>query len=387
VFTKKQLRTWNDTEHKVDTTFLRGVYYGQAINPSISAGYSTQIFGKYQFTNPNSRVEAIRHVMKPSVSIGFTPYIEGLSSKMWRKVQMNADSLMQSYSIYEGNKFSTPSLSSKSGSVSLSLANIVDAHVYAKNDTTGKPKTIKLIDNFNIATNYNIFADSMRWNPVTMVLATSLFENVGLSARSDFSLYGLDSKGKAIGTYYFSQTKKPLRLTSFNVSADFSLDRFLKGKKEKGKTQPAKANQPASATNESGEPVVSAAGQMQNATENQFDEYGYMKFDSPWTMNVSYSFNYSKPGITGAITQAISVNGTVQLTKKMNITYRTGYDIKHKEITMSEIQITRDLHCWDMSFTWVPNGNMKMWEFSIKVKASVLADLKYQRRKDYHDNY
>jgi hypothetical protein len=104
-------------------------------------------------------------------------------------------------------------------------------------------------------------------------------------------------------------------------------------------------------------------------------------------MNVSYTFNYSKPGLTGVISQAISLNGTVQLTKKMNITYRTGYDMKHKEITMSEIQITRDLHCWDMSFTWVPNGNMKMWEFSIKVKASVLADLKYQRRKDYHDNY
>jgi hypothetical protein len=28
-----------------------------------------------------------------------------------------------------------------------------------------------------------------------------------------------------------------------------------------------------------------------------------------------------------------------------------------------------------------------MWEFSIKVKAAVLADLKYERRKDYHDNY
>jgi len=387
VFTKKQLRTWNSSEQKVDTTFLRGVYYGQAINPSISAGYSIPVYGKYTFKNPNSRIEAIRHVMTPSASISFTPYIEGLSSKMWRKVQVNADSLMQSYSIYEGNKFSTPSLASKSGNVSLSLANIVDAHVYAKNDTTGKPKTIKLIDNFNIATSYNIFADSMRWSPVSMVLRTTLFENVGLSVNSDFSLYGLDSKGKAIGTYYFSQTNKPMRLTLFSVGTDFSVDRFLKGQKDKNKSQPANVNQQNNATNESGEPVETTVRPMKKATENQFDEYGYMKFDSPWTMNVSYTFNYSKPGLTGVISQAISLNGTVQLTKKMNITYRTGYDMKHKEITMSEIQITRDLHCWDMSFTWVPNGNMKMWEFSIKVKASVLADLKYQRRKDYHDNY
>jgi hypothetical protein len=100
-----------------------------------------------------------------------------------------------------------------------------------------------------------------------------------------------------------------------------------------------------------------------------------------------YSFNYSKPSTKSVITQSISLNGTVKLTKKMDITYNTGYDIRHKEITMTQIQITRDLHCWDMSFNWIPNGNMKMWEFSIRVKASVLADLKYERRKDYHDNY
>jgi hypothetical protein len=54
---------------------------------------------------------------------------------------------------------------------------------------------------------------------------------------------------------------------------------------------------------------------------------------------------------------------------------------------VSQLQVSRDLHCWDMSFSWFPNGYMKMWTFSIRVKASVLADLKYERRHDYHDNY
>ena len=81
------------------------------------------------------------------------------------------------------------------------------------------------------------------------------------------------------------------------------------------------------------------------------------------------------------------VNGNLTITKKMNLTYNTGYDFTRKAITMTQISVTRDLHCWDMSFNWIPNGNMKMWEFSIRVKASVLADLKYERRKDYHDNY
>ena len=121
--------------------------------------------------------------------------------------------------------------------------------------------------------------------------------------------------------------------------------------------------------------------------DTQFDEYGYAEFDIPWSMNINYSMNYLKPALKSTFTQTVSVNGNVSLTKKMNITYTTGYDFTNKAITMTQIQITRDLHCWNMSFNWIPNGYMKMWEFSLRVKAAVLSDLKYERRKDYHDNY
>jgi hypothetical protein len=387
MYTQKQIRTWNDAEQKVDTVFLRGTFYGQAINPSISAGYSPQIFGIFSFKNPESRLQAIRHVIKPSVSFGFTPYIEGLSSKMFRQVQMNADSLMSTYSIYDGNIYGTPSMSGRSGNIAMNLTNILEAKVYAKNDTTGKTKKINLIDNFNIATSYNVFADSMRWSPVAMVLRTTLPGNIGISANASFSLYGFDSKGKMIGTFYYAQTKKLMRMTNFSTGFDFSLDRFLKGNKDKNKTQTTQVSTPSSQTRQSGLPQGSASGQKPKEEQNQYDEYGYMIFDSPWTMNIRYSLNYSKPTTKAVISQSISVSGGVQLTKKMHITYNSGYDVRQKEITMTQIQITRDLHCWDMSFNWIPNGNMKMWEFSIKVKASVLADLKYERRKDYHDNY
>jgi hypothetical protein len=112
-----------------------------------------------------------------------------------------------------------------------------------------------------------------------------------------------------------------------------------------------------------------------------------MKFNSPWTMNVSYILNYSRPAFKSTISQSVSVYGNIQLTRKMAISYNSGYDFTSKKITMTQFVITRDLHCWDMSFSWVPNGYMRMWEFSIKVKAQVLTDLKYERRKDFHDNY
>ena len=124
-----------------------------------------------------------------------------------------------------------------------------------------------------------------------------------------------------------------------------------------------------------------------DATSLLFDEYGYYIFDVPWSMRVSYNINYSKPGFKSNLAQTLSASGNVNLTGKTAITYTTGYDFSHKEITMTQIGITRDLHCWVMSFNWVPNGSMKMWNFTIRVKSSVLADLKYERRKDYHDNF
>jgi hypothetical protein len=104
-------------------------------------------------------------------------------------------------------------------------------------------------------------------------------------------------------------------------------------------------------------------------------------------MRISYNFNYSKPNLESSINQTLSANGNVNLTKRTGITYTTGYDFAQKEITMTQIGITRDLHCWTMSFNWIPNGTMKGWNFIIRVKAAMLSDLKYQRRKDYHDEY
>jgi hypothetical protein len=104
-------------------------------------------------------------------------------------------------------------------------------------------------------------------------------------------------------------------------------------------------------------------------------------------MNLSYSINYSKAGLQSVVSQAMTLSGNVSITKKMQMTYTTGYDFRGKEITMTQIGITRDLHCWDMNFNWVPNGTMRMWNFTIRVKASILGDLKYERRKDFHDTY
>jgi hypothetical protein len=385
-YTQKIETRWDPDIDKLVKDTLRGLYYGQALNPSIGAGYSSQLFITYQFTKPDARLNSIRHVIKPSVNFSFVPSFSGFSSKMYRQVQIDTSGRTRDFSIFEGGIYGTPSLSKKSGNISFGLTNIVEAKVFERYDTTGKPKKIKLIDNIGVTTSYNIFADSLNWSPVNMVMRTSLFDKIGISANSSFSLYGLSSSGRQLGTFYYEKTKKIMRLTSFIIGLDFSLSDLLKGKGADMKQPSARPPSRPAGQNLS-EPSEGMPQPQQNLEEDNFDDYGYMKFDVPWTMNLNYSFQYSKPAFKPVINQTLSLNGTMTLTKMMNLTFNSGYDFTQKEITMTQIMITRNLHCWDMSFNWIPNGYMKMWEFSIKVKASVLADLKYERRKDYHDNY
>jgi len=375
----------------IDT--LNGFFYAQALNPSISASFNPQLFGMYDFTEkrPDSRLQAIRHVIKPSIGFSFVPKFDGLATRnLYRQVQTDTlGTLSTLYSIYEGSIYAPPSLSSKSGNISLSLVNLIEAKVFERNDTTGKPKKVKIIDNFSINTAYNIFADSLRWAPVTMDARTTILNNIGISARSSFTLYDINSQGTPIGKFLLSEKNKLMRLTSFSTGIDFSLSELFRKNKDKNQTttNPAQNVGTQGIRGNTGIPGQIAQPQVTPAAA-EIDEYGYPVFNLPWTLNVSYSFNYVNTGIRSNITQALSLNnGSVTISKNMRATFTTGYDFTGKKITMTQIGLWRDLHCWEMSLNWIPNGTLQSWNFLIRVKASVLGDLKYERKKDFHDTY
>jgi len=221
----------------------------------------------------------------------------------------------------------------------------------------------------------------MKWSPVSMALRTTLFNNLGISAGSSFSLYGINDKGHPVKRFALEENGKLMRLTNFSASLDFDLGEFLRGDRKKQGSPNQGGQRQGRQTPENSMTGGKTGGEAGAKESIVYDEFGYAVFDVPWSMRVSYNFNYSKPVFKSTITQTLSFSGNVTLTKKTAITYTSGYDFTHKEITMTNIGITRDLHCWTMSLNWVPNGTMKMWNFTIRVKASVLGDLKYERRR------
>ncbi|MFO7755772.1 MAG: putative LPS assembly protein LptD [Bacteroidales bacterium] len=402
LFTERTTKRWDpdyydpqadDTISTVVSEQEQGFFYGHAINPSVSASYSPQIFGTFQFTNPDSRIIAIRHVMKPSVSFSFVPVLDGLSSDMYREVQTDEEGNTKEYSIYENGIYSTPSLSRKSGNLNFSLSNIIEAKVRPKNDTTNTEKKVKIIENLSINTSYNIFADSLNWSPLSMVLRTRLFEELSISTRGNFDVYATDSLFRRINTSEWSASRRPLRMTNFNLSLNFELNKLLKsfmpaGDNKSGSSSGRQADSPPPGSqaggSRSGNPGSDNGGQSEPG--GFYDEYGYVDFSVPWTMRVAYNLNYTRNREEPTINQNMTMSGNVTLTKNFALTYSTGYDFRSKDITMTRIGISRDLHCWEMSFNWIPTGYLKSWDFTIRVKASVLQDLKYERRKDFHDN-
>lgn len=385
----------NDTLSGIIDDRSSGLFYGHAFKPSISASYSPQIFGMYEFKNPESRIIAVRHVMKPSVSFSYTPSMNGLSTDMYREVQRDTAGNTLDYSIFDNAIYGTPTLPSKSGSLSFSLTNIVEAKVRSRNDTTGKGEKVKLLENLAFTTSYNPFKDSLRWAPVSMSFRTRLMKEVSITARGSFDIYSQTDEGTTINKFLWTTDRKLARLTSFSTSVGFDLkklvDKFFSNEPEtSGSSGEAESvNKGLLPEEELGgglAPRGAMPGGETNAEGLSFGPGGYADFSMPWSLKVSYNFNYRNLVSGPSISQSASLQGSFTLTDKWAIDYTTGYDFKAQEITLTRVRINRDLHCWQMSFDWVPTGYLKSWNFSLRVKASVLKDLKYERQKGYHDN-
>ena len=110
------------------------------------------------------------------------------------------------------------------------------------------------------------------------------------------------------------------------------------------------------------------------------------EFYIPWNLNIYYNLNYRKPAFEKEIIQSLNFDGRISITKKWDINFRSGYDLKNKDFTFTSIDIYRDLHCWEMMFNWIPFGDRKSYNFVIRVKSDVLQDLKFEKKKNIFDS-
>ena len=346
-----------------------------------SASASTTVYGMYDFTKKsrNRKIQAIRHTLTPSIGFSYAPDFSDPKYGYYKTRQTDSTGRFTTYSPYAVNAYGVPS-SGRSMSMNFSLSQNLEMKVLSKRDTSGVKK-IKLIDELRISGSYNFLADSMGLSNIPVSFRTTLFNNFGINLSLTLDPYRVSPEGKRYNKLFF-----PGRV----VSTGWSFGYTFKSRNDRSETA---INDITSIPPEYQNPFYDPYGQMDPVLRRQYMAQSYYDFSLPWNFGfnyaVNYSISYTNNGTTGYrknVTQTIGFNGSLNVTPKTGITFQGGYDIKANKLTTSSVSITRDLHCWQMSFSWIPFGYHRSWSFNIGVKAASLSDLKYDKSQSMYDN-
>lgn len=379
LYSRNIKRSWEDNQVVTDT--INEFSYAHAYVPSVSIGFTPKIYGMFMPRNPESKIIAIRHAMSPAISMSLVPDMSEITPNYYRQYQTDSTGRTREYSIYESEMYSTPSLPGKSGSITFSLNNNIEMKLRNLEDTTKDARKVKILDRFNFSTSYNMFADSLNLSPVIFRGTTQLFKKISLNFGGAFDPYAINETGTRINTFEIRQTGKLFRVTRLNLSVNASFR--SKAGDDRGSTVPS-SSAPAGIKPEGGR--MGLGSDAMGLDEQIVEELGYVDFNIPWTFSLRYNFNYSKRGIAEPnITQALNFNGNFSLTTKWKIGFNSGWDFKIKKLTYTSVNISRDLHCWQMRLSWIPLGMRQSYAFTISAKSSILNDLKWEKRKNWYD--
>ena len=371
--------------------------FGATHNYSGSLSANTRLYGLFNF-GKHRKIQAIRHIISPSISFNFSPE-KGTYFNGWRTlnyVDENGVARTLDYNIYAGQLNSVLG-KGKTASMNLSIGNNLEAKVRDLRDTTGKgTKKIKLIDQLNFTTGYNFLADSLNMNNIGITMSTSVFGKVGISANANFDPYAVNERGQRINKFNV-QTEgwtKPLRLTnaSASISYSFSGEGRINGNDGSNGTG---ASGGGSGSNT---PAANYTRIYYHPVTGEYIPGGwlyYMNPNSPWSVNLNYSYNYSRSYqysngqliVNHRHTQTLGVSGNVKITPALAINLTTGFDLMALKMTTTQLSASYDLHCFNIQVSWVPNGQWESWSFRIAANAAALADLlRFKKSNSYWDN-
>ncbi len=343
--------------------------FARAYDYSVSSGLSTKIYGQF---GRIGRVEATRHVITPSVNINYRPDFSDPIFGFYRTF-MGVDGVPQSYSIFQQGIYGSPG-TGKSMGIGFSVDNTIESKVRSRSDTTdGGLKKVPIIQGLTFTGNYNVAADSFRLSMINFSGRTALFNRqININFHGVFDPYQLNADGRRVNQFALKQGKLA-RLVNFGLSFDYSLNpEMLRNRNEN--LDEINQTRPPGMT-----PEQQAALSRISADPNAF-----VDFNIPWNLAGSFAFQYSKAGLTSHITSTLNLHGDLSLTPNWKVQFNSGYDFKNKQVSLTRFSIYRDLHCWDMSFGWVPFGQYQSFNFTIKAKASILQDLKLTKRNDHY---
>lgn len=348
---------------------------------SVSSSIGTTVYGTFNFGD-KKKIQAIRHVMRPSVSHSYAPSF----SRYYDTYDMDGTGTMiKDYTRFEGGVFGVPA-NNYSNNIGISLSNTFEAKVTDRDSTKIQPKKVMLLNNLNFSTSFDMAADSLRWAPLRVSGGTQFFKqkaNINFGVTLD--PYSIDNNGRKMNRFNIDNGGSLFRMTSANmtmnlalVSSDFDRQKPVEKEKE---------NKQGAMNGGRTDDLFGTNTDFSDRRESQFDDEedeeefaGFYKSKLPWDLNLAYSLTYGNNNREKTITgNSVMISANTTLTPKWKLGVSTGYDFVQKGVTFTQLRFERDLLSWRMDFNWVPFGNYTYWGFFIGIKSGVLSDIKWDK--------
>lgn len=409
MYTNKVTKSWNErTQTEVaDTTYgFHNVY-----NWNLSLSASTKIYG---FWKPNrklfgDKVQAIRHVITPTVSFSYAPDFSASRYgyyQTYQKTDADGNVSLVQYSPYQDELYGVPGRG-RTGSISWSFDNNIEMKVKSDKDSTGFKK-ISLIDQLGWSMSYNMAAKEKPLSDLTVNLRLKWWKNYTFNMTGVFASYAyeLDDHGKPyVGnrTYWGMGKWGRFQGMSQNISYTLTPEKIKKlfgGAKDDDTKKNKKSDDDEIDTDiESNvdDTMIDAqhgASKDDKGGKADTDGDGYMRFSMPWSLTFGYGitmsentdinkFNYKTMRYPYKFTQTLNVSGNLRISDGWNISFSSGYDFDNHKVSMTTASLQRDLHCFNMSCS-VVLAPYASYNFTFRCNASTLTDaLKYDKRSGY----
>jgi lipopolysaccharide assembly outer membrane protein LptD (OstA) len=380
-YTKTIERSYDVDQSKVIDKTING--FDAFRTYSFSSSVGTTIYGTFNFGN-DKKIKSIRHVMRPSVSYGYTPSFE----KYYDTYASDASgTINKQYTRFENGIFGAPGLNN-SNTLGFDLSNTFEAKVTDKDSTKVEPKKIMLLNNLNLSTSYNLDADgvtSLAFSPIRVSGGTTLLDNkMNVNFGATLDPYAIDNSGNRINVFNIDNGGSLFRMTSSNMTLNYSLSSKGKDdKKDKNVQSQRNGGREDDLFGTNTDLGDSRRSQFEDEEETDGEDKISEFFNSklPWDMTFAYSLTYGNNNRENQIIgNSIMISANADITPKWKAGVSTGYDFVQKGVTFTQLRFERDLLSWRMDFNWSPFGTNANWGFFIGIKSGVLSDIKWDKR-------
>ena len=408
-YTNKVIQSWDEGNNKV----VRDTIYGfnRVFDYNLSLSANTKLYGTYK-PNPKvfgEKLQMVRHVITPSISFSYAPDFGDSRWGYWKtytRTDEEGNVTQVPYSPYAGSLYGTPA-TGKTGAISFSISNNVEAKIKARNDSL---KKISIIDELGASLSYNMAAERQPWSNLSTRLRLKWGKTTfNMSAVFMTYAYEFDKNGNVVvgdrtewsyGRWgRFQGLSKNLSYTfnnqSFRQIKEKIRKLFGRGKDNDEEIDNVDTDEESDDADDL-ETNIDNPNKRSNTKSDSSDDLdadGYMKFQMPWAFSISYGLtmyedrskdiNVKTMRYPYSFTQNLNFSGNLKLASNWNCNFASGWDFTTKKISMTTVNISRDMHCFNISCGLV-FGVHTSYHISLRANASTLTDaLKYDKKSSY----